>query len=439
MDLLQNNKPGTRLQKRLGLDYWSNLMLLLYILTMPFVSAFAFTGTISMPLIFAVILFMLMCIKIIKSGKLPEGFLGFDIVIIFLLLFFVLFSYIINGWGNLKSLNHTIAYFSTFLLFYVAIKFTFFNAHDKNLILKRILQFITYTTIISALYGNVEFISSNIFGVNLNDYIPRPSEAEEFYNPTVLALFYRARGFATESGVYTQMLELFAPLTIYFMFFSRQCKWLKGMKILFTISITLSIIFAASSATFIILPVAIAVSSFIYIRKAVRFFTKKSWKFYLKTVFILTVILIINSYLSIYTSILLSISEKLDSNSLNDRQDRINFFFTQFHKFSPVNKLIGAGPAGSDVLGFESSGSIISLYYNVAFELGIIGLLLLLFLMSYMFFYTFYIKTKIGFFLMISILSGIIHYYAVNNFYVPWFWFIGAFAIFYNKKFCNET
>ncbi|HEY5371565.1 MAG TPA: hypothetical protein VIJ75_21475 [Hanamia sp.] len=439
MDILQNNKPAEPLQRRSGLDYWSNFFLLLYILTMPFVSAFAFTGTISMPLIFAVFLFLIMAIKIIQTGKLPDGFIGFDLVIISLFLFFTVFSYMVHGLGNSKSLNHTVAYFSTFSLFYVGIKFTFFNARDKNLMAKRALQFIAYTTIISALYGNVEFISANVFGVNLNDYIPRASAAEEFYNPTVLALFYRARGFAVESGVYTQMLELFGPLTFYFMFYSGDCKWKKEFKILYTISIILSIIFAASSATFIILPVAIAFSSIVYIKKVGQFFAKKSWRFYVKGGFFLTLIIFINSYLTISASILLSIADKLDSNSLGDRQERINFFISQFSRFNPLNKLVGAGPAGSNILGYEDSGTIISLYYNITFELGIIGLFLLLLFMAYILFHNFKIKSKIGGFLMVSVVSGIVHYYVVNDYWVPWFWFIAAFTVFYEKTFTNAS
>ena len=87
---------------------------------MPFVSAFAFTDTLPMPLILAVFLFVLMLVKITRSGKFPEGFLGFDLIILFLFFFFVVLSYLINGLGYTKSLNHTVAYLSTFLLFYIS-------------------------------------------------------------------------------------------------------------------------------------------------------------------------------------------------------------------------------------------------------------------------------------------------------------------------------
>jgi hypothetical protein len=433
MDQIQNNKSGTKLQKGLGLDYWSNLFLLLYILFMPFVSAFAFTGTISMPLIFAVFLFLIMLVKIIEKEKLPAGFLGIDLIILLFFFVLVIFSFLVNGLGVSKSLNHTVAYLSTFLLFYLGIKFTLFDTTDKNVLLRRILQFITYTTIISAVYGNIEFISSNVFGLNLNDYVPRPTPEEKFYNPSVLGLYYRARGFATESGVYTQLLELFGPLTVYYMFFTDYCKWFKVFKVLATLSIIFSIIFAASSATFVTLPLSILFSSLVYIKPISRYLMKKPWKYYIKSAFVFLIVLLINSYLSIYGSIFLSITQKLDSSSLDQREDKINFFYEEFARFSPINKLIGAGPAGSDILGFQDSGTIISLYYNITFELGLIGLFLLLSFFLYVFINSISIRSKIGFFLMISLVSGITHYYVVHNFWVPWFWFICAFIVFCNK------
>lgn len=435
MDILQNNKPRAELQRGLTIEYTSYILLLLYIFTMPFVSAFAFTGTISLPLIFATFLFMLMIIKALRYLKLPQGFLGFDILIILSFLFFDVLSFIINGWGNATSFNHTVAYLSTFLLFYVAIKFTLFSISDKNLLFKRVLQVITYTTLLSAVYGNIEFVSSNAFGVNLNDYIPRPGLDAEYYTPVVLSLFYRSRGFAYESGVYTQMLELFTPLTIYYLFVSGYCKWIKSVKIFFTATMLLGIIFAASSASFVAIPIAIIFSGLIYGKKIFRFFIHKSIWYYLRALIVILVIFIVNNYLSIYTSILLSITEKLDSFSMNDRQSRINFFFNEFSRFSPLKKTIGAGPAATDLLGVDGNHVVISLYYNVTFELGFIGLILLIFLLGYIFVNIISIKSKIGFFLCISFIAGVIHYYVVHDFWVPWFWFTGVFSIFVNRNF----
>ncbi|MEO7393556.1 MAG: hypothetical protein ABIU11_01360 [Chitinophagaceae bacterium] len=404
---------------------------------MPFVSALAFTGTISLPLIFAVFLFMLMILKIVQSGKLPDDLLGFDVVIISIFLFFIIFSFVINGWGNSKSLNHTVGYLSTFLLFYVAIKFTLFSFPEKNFLFRRVLQFITYTTIISALYGNAEFITSNIFGINLNTYIPRPSEAEAYYDATVLGLFYRARGFAPESGHFTFMMELFSPLSIYYMYFSGFCKWRKLLKAFTVLLIILSIIFAVSSASFIIIPLAVLSASVLYFKKIFLYIKRHLGKSVINIFIAIVIIFIINYFVSLYSLIVLSVSDKLDSFSFDDREERINFFYDKFIYLDFIKKLSGTGPAGFDILGFDESKSILSLYHSITFELGFLGLLLIILLFIYSILNTLQIKSKIGFFLLISIISGVLHYYFIANFWYPWLWFIIVFSVFCNKKLSN--
>jgi hypothetical protein len=437
MDILQTDKRRKKLPGYLRMDYWSNLFLMCYIFTMPFVSAFAFTDIISFPLIFGVFLFIIMIVTIIRSGKLPKGFLGLDLIILFFFLFFVVFSYLINGLGNSKSLNHTVAYLSTFLVFYVAIKFTLFNAQDKNLLLKQILKVITYTTVLSALYSNVEFISSNVFRVNLNDYIPRPTEIEAWYDATVLGFFYRARGFAPESGHFTFMMELFAPLAIYYLYFTGLCKWHKFFKGLSIIFIVLSFIFAVSTASFIIVPLAFICASVFYAKKIYFCIKRYLSKFVISTILISTIVILLNYFFSFYTLILLSITSKLDSSSFDDRQARIHFFNTNFSRFNLIKKISGAGPAGYNILGFDESNSILSLYHNITFEIGFFGIFLILLLFFYLILSALKIKNKIGFFLLASLLSGIFHFYFIANFWYPWFWFIAAFTVFYNsyKKF----
>lgn len=438
MDILQNTKSRPKLQGWLSIDNWSNILLLLYIFSMPLVSAFAFTNIISLSLIFAVLLFMLMSIAIIKAGKLPAKFLGFDVVITFLFLFTVILSYTMNGWGNAKSFNHTIAYLATFLLFYVSIKYTLFNIQDHNLVFKRVLQFIAYTTIISAVYANVEFISSNFFNLNLNDYIPRPNEDQAYYEATVLGLFYRARGFAAESGHFAFMMELFSPLAIYYMYFSGFCKWSKVIKTLTIFGIVCSFIFAVSTASFVIIPVAFFLASLIHIKRIFIYIKKHTAKFIFTTTIVSLIVFVFNYFFSVYALVLLSISEKMDS-GLDYRQENIKFFFNKFFQFDITQQIIGAGPAGVLILGYDMTNAILNLYYSISFELGFLGLLLFILLLFYFIFHIVKIKSKIGFFLLISILSGMMHYYFIANFWYPWFWFIAAFGIFYSKKFSNAS
>lgn len=401
---------------------------------MPLVSAFAFTNILSFSLIFAVLSFSLMLISILKAGKFPQGFLGFDLLITLLFLFIVLFSYFINGWGNAKSLNHTIAYLATFLLFYVSIKFTLFNISDSNKIFKNVLLLITYATIVSAVYANVEFISSNIFGVNLNDYIPRPNEDQTFYDATVLGIFYRARGFAAESGHFTFMMEQFSPLAVYFMYFSGFCKWKKIVKVIIIFLIVSSFIFAVSTASFVIIPVAIFLASVIHLRRIFAYIKRHTTKFFLTTAIVSIIVLSFNYFFSVYALIILSITEKMDS-GLDYRQANIDFFFKKFFQFDITQQLIGAGPAGVLILGYDMTNAILNLYYSISFELGFLGFFLFILLLFYFIFHLATIKSRIGFFLLISIFSGMMHYYFISNFWYPWFWFVAAFGIFYCKRF----
>jgi hypothetical protein len=181
----------------------------------------------------------------------------------------------------------------------VTIKYTLFNIKDKNWGFKKVLQFITLITIISAVYSNVEFISSNIFGININDYIPRPSEEEAYYDATVLGLFYRARGFAAESGHFTFMMESFSPLAVYYMYFSGLCQWRKFLKGLIVFAIICSFIFAVSTASFVILPATFFIASLVYIKRIFLYIKKNTAKFLL-TAGILSVIVFLINYFFLF-------------------------------------------------------------------------------------------------------------------------------------------
>jgi hypothetical protein len=433
-----NKKYSPKLRRRLNIDNWIRFFLGLYIITIPFVSAFAFTPIVSFSLIFATVVFCLMLMKLLATLCFPPGFIGIDLVIIFLFLVLVIVSFAINGLGNSKSLNHTIAYLSSFLLFYVAIKFSFFNAENKQKLFKKVLSLITYITIISAIFGIAEFVSSNLFNINLNDYIPRPTETATFYNATVLGAFYRARGFAPESGHFAFMLELIGPLAIYYLYFSGFCKWSKFLKTASVISIFLCIIFTVSTASFVIIPIAIFVALLFYFKSFIGYVKRNTVKFLFTTGLIAILIILSNYFFSFYTFIIVSITDKMNSLSFHDRQARINFFYERFFNLDLIHKLIGTGPAGYTLLGFDETNTILSLYYSITFELGYLGIFLFGMYLLYVFWKSVQIKSKIGFFLLVSIFSGMMHYNFIENYWYPWFWTIAAFAVFCNSYFSKK-
>lgn len=434
MDILQNNQSGAFVQSRLTIEYWFRKILLFYIFSMPFVSAFALTGTISFPLVLAVFLFCLMGLAMIESSSSPKGFVGYDLLLILLFLFWAVFSYLINGFGIAKSLNHAVAYLSTFLLFFVAVKYAMCYIKDPQWVFKNVLLVITITCFLSVTYANAEFISSNILGIDLNDYVHRPTAEDMSYRPTVVGMFFRARGFSAESGHFAFNIELFWPLAVYYLYFSGYCRWpaiIKGIFLLLTFS---AFVFATSSASFLIIPVAGAIAVMLYITKVIRFIKKHLLGFFLGIGFIAGFITFLNYYLSFSTLLLLSLTDKAGSGSFDDRQDRIDFFYDKFFQFDLTTQLIGTGPAGFEVLGYDESKAILVLYYSIPFELGLVGLLLLSAFFLYILIQAARIRSAVGFFLVISVMSGIMHYYFIANFWYPWFWFIGAFVFFCKNR-----
>lgn len=121
------------------------------------------------------------------------------------------------------------------------------------------------------------------------------------------------------------------------------------------------------------------------------------------------------------------------------RQENINFFFNNFFQMDITKQLLGTGPAGVLILGYDEHHAILNIFYSIAFEVGFLALLFLILFIGYVIFNIIKIKSSIGFFLLISFFSGLMHYYFINNFWYPWLWFIAAFSIFYNKKFSSST
>ena len=431
MDLLQSNQLNIESVSDKKIRALNKKLFFAFILTMPFTSGFAITDTISMPLILAVILFLTMCYHFLFIRNASNDFLGFDIFIVALFLLVVVFSFFINGFESLKSLNHTIAYLSSFLLFYVTIKFHLFEIKNKREAIKKVLYLLTITTLATAIFVNVEFISDNLFGFNLNDYIPRPTAEEMFYQAGVIDLFHRSRGFASESGGMAFMMELFTPLVIYYFYFSDLCTWNKWIKRVLMFFIIMSFLFAASTASFLIIPASFIISSFFFIKKVIRFLKSKLTKVLIFTVLGSMLLVVLNYLFSILFFIILSVSDKFDSVSFDDRKDRIDFFYEQSKHFNIINKIIGTGPAGYQLLGFDDSKSIISLYYNTVFEIGYLGFFLLILLFIYILFQTLRIRDAIGYFLFVSIIAGMMHFYISQCYWTPWFWFVVVFALFY--------
>ena len=435
MDLLQNNQHEAI--RKHDVERTFSIILLIYVFALPFTSAFSLSFTFTLPFCVSFILFLGMLFSIIRQRKIPVNIIGFDIFLVVFLMLIVLISFLYNGLSNKNSLLHTFDYFYTFAVFYTTIKYYLFKNINPKKTFYSVLKYLSITTLFTAFFTNIEFIAANFLHLNLNDYIYRGAKAESEYDAMVLNLFYRARGFSYESGALAFMMELFGPLTIYYIYFSGLCDWNKYIKLFCLVSLISSILFTTSVASFLIIPAAFLFSIFMFYKKVLSFILSRKVKFLLVCLVLGIVLFIVEYYYKLWLLISLNVTDKASSESYYDRAQRIKFFFNQFSRFDLINKLIGIGPAGYNNLGYNENNSILCLYYSITFELGYIGIL---FFLSFLLFFTFKIlsiKSSFGFFLLASFVSGLLHYYFIANYFFPWFWFILTFALFY-KKYYSE-
>ena len=402
---------------------------------MPFTSAFALTGTINLPIIVTFALFTYNVIETVQQKSLPANFISKEVMLICLFLLFVIISYCINGLPYSFSLNHTIAYLSSFILFLLSPFLFFINNADPNNLFKSTLKFIFWAVFISAVFSLFEFTLTNFFAINVTDFIPRANVKE--YDPLAISIFVRSRGFAEESGHYGFMMEILAPLSIYYLYFSNLCSFKFIYKNFATFCIVLSIITSFSVSTFILIPLSLLLAlglKFNLIRKDL----KKHLKKILFIIFIVFIIWqIINAFIPLNEILKIALDEKFDSFSLNDRLERSNYFWQRFPKLPLENILFGSGPSWYKIFEHDDSYTFLSLYQTIAFENGLISLFIFLFSIFFITIKLFRIKHIISIFLLTSFIAGLMHYNSILNYWYPWFWFLLAFILFYFYSFQN--
>ena len=410
-----------------------NKLFFVYILAMPFTSAFALSGTINLPIITAMFLLGFNVVYNAKNKALPINFITKEIVLISLFLFFVLVSFLVNGLAYSFSLNHTLAYFSSFLLFFIS-PFLFFISHTSpQQLLKSTLKVFFIAVLISSLFSLFEFTLTNFFSINVTDFIPRANVKE--YDPLITGFLIRSRGFAEESGHYGFMMELFAPLSIYYLYFSNFCTLKPMLKNIATFCIIISIITSFSVSSFILIPFSILLAivlKFNLIRKELF----KNYKKILLTIFVVLIVWqIINAFIPLNEILQITLDEKLDSFSLNDRQERSDYFWQKFPKLPLENILFGSGPSWYKIFEHDESYTFLSVYQTIAFENGLISLLLVFAVLFFIFIKLIKIQHVISIFLLTSFIAGLLHYNNISNYWYPWFWFLISFIMFYYYSF----
>ncbi len=394
-------------------------LLSLYLVFLSFTSAFAISAWLTVPTLFS-IAFLAYLVLFVKNENIVLK--RVDLILLTLAGCCAL-SFGINFFffQSAKQINHFFAYeFSILIQFIVFRQFLFNTCHTQYDWLNTI-KYLYYGVMFACLFGLFEFTVKFFSVLDIDSYIPRPLASTE-YDPTFLALF-RIRSFVEESGHLSLFLEIFFPMVFWYTKKYREFKWFFLSVIVILVAFILTFSSIGFFVVFLDLIIILAILAY---RESKNLAVGKISIKYIGVVtggvvVLSTVVVLGFDFYELYNNLILL---KLESSSGSRRSDAIFVALDYLKNGGVHNIIVGFGPGAYDVLGIDS---IISLYVNILFELGSIGLIVFLFFVCYVFINVFRVRNtslRIAFFL--SIFNGFLHYTVISNYWYPWIWVITA-------------
>lgn len=334
----------------------------LYFLSLPFVSAFNFSQIFVIPLVVC----MLGLILRGATGQIKHLPLTQLDKLVALFLASALLSTTINANSlNSKTVNHLLAVFAGWLLFYFAAE-----RLAQRLSIERILHLLFIGYIATIVFGIFEFTVANFTDLDINAMIPRP--AVEGYTPGFLSiLLIRARSFFEESGYFAAYMAMLAPLMVHYLWHIRTERWLR---IAFVVLTLIGYFIAFSISLFIFLPAAVFIA---HLLRSIFLRGHLSRKAILAYSISLAAIITIISTPLLMDEVFL---RKFDGNSFDDRQRRFSSTIELISESHWVQQLFGYGPGSYFYLNVEPAGSM---YLNFLRDFGALGLIAFLLIQGY--------------------------------------------------------
>ena len=371
---------------------------------LPFTGVMGISGSITLPMIIGIFLFIYSIKKIyfIKDDYIYMLFfisLGITTSIRYNTIDFSTFSYLIS-------------FLLVFCIFYKPM-LLYYNTY-KRIILKMILL----STVCLCIFIIYEFITRNFYP-NIFIDLPRTgSNGNNIYDPIFLGKYIRARGFMEESGHASLFLEFSVPLSLYYL--DKYSN--KKFKSLFIVLVLISSFFinSAINISFIL------VLSCIYIFYNILNTNIKNW---IKMIIILILMggTIKLNILGIQDSIIYLINKANISNSVSydsSASERMEILNTGLN-IVKNNPLIGIGSHNMDLYGIEMNTSL-NLYIDIFISSGIFGFIYFIIYLLIKLKKIFSMKSDMKVYLSLSFIMLCIHYCIITNFWYPWLWILIA-------------
>ena len=386
-----------------------------FLISIPFLHAFAINTWLPLPLLVSIICFFIICFK----NKFVVSFRKEDTLLLVTYFIGVFMNIFYSDQIGSKNFTHIIAWSVSLFFFYFWtsswIKMTKLSFYSLG-------RFSTYALIIVSIGVLFDFLLANIYGLYLSDIVPYSFD-EMDQTQSLDGLLLRPRGLSAEPGFTAVIFEMFLPLSYLYL---ENFKKRKYFIYLFSIICYLLLTSAASIVSILASYILIQI---IFSRKKIFFF-----KLFILSIIILFLVNFYSSFSSDFDIFKYVIGEKVDRFLIGD-DIRAKIFKSLFSIWESNPLGIGFGTISQSFqIGNKTISSVslygagaLNLYLEILVSSGIIGFL------SFIFFIFLKIKkvlqfndTAVNKTLLFALFSVCNHHLFISETWFPMIWVLLA-------------
>lgn len=386
-----------------------------FLISIPFLHAFAINTWLPLPLLVSIICFFIICFK----NKFVVSFRKEDTLLLVTYFIGVFMNIFYSDQIGSKNFTHIIAWSVSLFFFYFWtsswIKMTKLSFYSLG-------RFSTYALIIVSIGVLFDFLLANIYGLYLSDIVPYSFD-EMDQTQSLDGLLLRPRGLSAEPGFTAVIFEMFLPLSYLYL---ENFKKRKYFIYLFSIICYLLLTSAASIVSILASYILIQI---IFSRKKFFFF-----KLFILSIIILFLVNFYSSFSSDFDIFKYVIGEKVDRFLIGD-DIRAKIFKSLFSIWESNPLGIGFGTISQSFqIGNKTISSVslygagaLNLYLEILVSSGIIGFL------SFIFFIFLKIKkvlqfndTAVNKTLLFALFSVCNHHLFISETWFPMIWVLLA-------------
>lgn len=358
----------------------------------------------------AVILISL--VAFLKKGSDKKDKFSIDLLLYIGFIIICTLSFLLNNNSyDITFVRHTLSY--SFILICYGIFLPIYL--EKRLIkIDKLLKWISITLLITCGFALLEFLARNFIPSLLGIFQKFNLDTVTEYDALYFEKYQRSRGFMSESGHFAMFVNAFLPLSIYYL---NKYKG-KTACIIYSIICISGYVVSFSAGSFL----GIAVSFFIiYPIYAIESRSKKKILLFIMFVFISLIVIYFIKDISFFQGI----KDKLFLVNDSGRFWRWQLSYETFRSGSLIQLLFGRG-LGYLSYSFDTGST--NWFIETLVETGMLGLLTLISILAVSIKKIISLKSEFKYFILIGLISMIIQYNIISDYWYPWIWTTMALA-----------